>query len=125
MKQKFIFNKSLAEDSPTEDGQKHLNELFSYIREHLGGLKTLYFWSYRLDDIQCFAVDMAGINDKDCCLNIGVTYRNHWESMSHSIDIDVVDSIDALGIVQYLVGTFDLCIVKEERAKGALVYSVS
>lgn len=118
-----MFNKSLVDDKPTDYGQKHLDELYAHIREHLDGLKILYFWSYRLDDIQCFAVDMVGINDKDCCLNIGVTHTSHWQSMLHTVDIDVVDGIDALGIVQYLVGTFNLCNVREERGKGALVYT--
>ena len=99
MSKKFIFRKSLVEDVPTDYGQKHLDELFLYIREQRGGLKVLHFWSYRLDGIQCFAVDMRGINNKYCCLNIGVTHISRWESMSHSIDVDVVDGIDAVSIV--------------------------
>ena len=117
-----MFTKSLVEDVPTDYGQKHLDELFLYIREHLGGLKLLHFWSYRMYNIQCFAVDMSGINGKKCSLNIGITHISRWETMSHTTDIDVVDGIDALGIVQYLVGTFNLCTVREERDKGALVY---
>lgn len=125
MSKEFMFHKSLSEDKPTDYGQKHLNELYSYIREHLDGLKTLCFWSYRMENVQCFAVDMSGINGKNCALNIGVTHTSHWQSMLHTVDIDVVDGIDALGIVQYLVGTFNLCSVREERDNGTLIYSVS
>lgn len=123
MKKEFIFNKSLVGDSPTEYGQKHLNELFSYIRNDLNGLQVLAFWSYRLKDIQCFTVDLKGVNGRDCSLNIGITHRSHWESIAHTVNIDVVDSVDALGIVQYLVGTFNLCSVREERDNGTLFYS--
>lgn len=120
--EKYVFIKTLVEDRPTEVGRKYLDELFSYIREHLGGLKTLYFWSYRLDDIQCFAVDLKGINGKDCSITIGVTHRLCWDMLSHTIDIEVADGTDVLGIVQYLIGTFNLSTVREERDHGVLVF---
>ncbi len=123
MSKEFMFRKSLVEDEPTDNGQKFLNELYSYIREELNGLKSLSFWCYRMDEGECFAVDMLGVNRKNCSLNIAITKTSKWDSMLHTIGINVMDGTDVMGIVQYLVGTFNLSNVREDRDRGVLVYS--
>ncbi|WP_434779315.1 hypothetical protein [Neisseria sp. Ec49-e6-T10] len=124
MSKEFIFNKSLVEDEPTEMGKKHLNELSEYIQSHLDGLKALSFSMYRTDQdkIQCFAVDMIGFNEKYCSLTIGSTNISRWEPMYNTVDIDVIDGIDAIGILNFLISTFNLKNVMENKENGALVY---
>ncbi|WP_434778501.1 hypothetical protein [Neisseria sp. Ec49-e6-T10] len=120
----YLFNKTLAQDEPTSIGIKLLNALDHHIRIQLGGgLESLYLSSYRFEGVQCFAIDLEGLNGKDYSINLGIISKNQWGIYSSTAEVDVTDGIDIIGIVQHLICTYKLFNVTENH-NGALVYSL-
>jgi hypothetical protein len=112
-------NQSLIHVTPYGDALElntdFIVKLITILERKLKQPLSINWWFYRVDDVNCFPLDIVDIHHDSFSIIILITGRFYCYNIDNinileinSIEIEVIDSIDAIFLIRKILLAFDV-----------------